>query len=185
LTTWMNISFPRTMFHGASQTFIRKIRSIISSLPKAILFVQFLTFFHSRMNVWSIQTVYRRYKMSNYELQTTVAIRKLTKRHNWIKTSLQIMWWLRVPYSFAFGDLFHRSASTVYISQGAEQLSDVTWCWRTDCTSLANITLQVTVERPLYAQTAIIRLSRCMPYHYVRARHSFMFPVINISELQA
>jgi len=132
----MNISFPRTLLHGATQAFTRKTRSIISSLPKAILFVQFLPFFHSRMNVWSIQTVYRRYKMSSHELQITVAIRKLGKRHNWIKTSLQIMWRLRVPYSFAFGDLFLRSESTVCISQGAEQLSDATQCWRTDCRSL-------------------------------------------------
>jgi hypothetical protein len=182
----MNISCPRTLLHDTTQAFTRKIRSIISSLPKAILFVQFLPFFHSPMNVWSIQAVYRHYKMSNYELQTTVAIRKLTKRQNWIKTSLQIMWRLIVPHSFAFGDLFHRSASAVYISHGAEQLSDVTWCSRrTDCRSLANITLQVTVERPLYTQTAIIRSSRCMPYHNVRARNSFMFPVIIISELQA
>jgi transaldolase len=72
----MNISFPRTLLHGATQAFTRKTRSIISSLPKAILFVQFLSFFHSRMNVWSIQTVYRRYKMSKHELQITVAIRK-------------------------------------------------------------------------------------------------------------
>jgi hypothetical protein len=51
LTTWMNISFPRTLLHGATQTFTRKISSIIYSLPKAILLVLFLPYFQSRMNV--------------------------------------------------------------------------------------------------------------------------------------